>query len=199
MSEIIKDIVGYEGRYQISNKGRVFSMPNSSRTGIRELKPDVDKRKHTSYHRVTFSINGKTKRFSVHRLVAEAFIPNPDNKPFINHIDNNGLHNFNTNLEWSTHKENMQHSIKQGRQDKVRRLGGIATGKLQEKKKLQELTSILGSRLITTEVINKRRYVKFTCKHCQNIFNRRSDSPWIQRGGVCSDCYRKDEDMVWAA
>ena len=55
-----------------------------------------------------------TERFQVHRLVAEAFIPNPENKPFINHIDNNGLNNHIENLEWCTHKENTKHSLKNG-------------------------------------------------------------------------------------
>lgn len=191
MSEIIKDIVGYEGRYQVSNKGRVFSLPNSSRRGIRELKPLVDKRKYTSYHRVTFSQNGKIERVLVHQLVARAFIPNPDNKPQINHKDNNGLHNFDSNLEWVTCKENMQHSAKQGRQDVVRKLGGLATGKLQEAEKLRELTALLGNRLLHTEVIKKRRYAKFICKHCQNTFNRRSDSPSVKRGGICRDCVNR--------
>ena len=191
MPEIIKDIVGYEGRYQVSNKGRIFSLPNSSRKGIRELKPWVDKRKHTSYHRVTFSQNGKIERVLVHQLVARAFIPNPDNKPYVNHKDNNGLHNYDSNLEWVTNKENMQHSAKQGRQDVVRKLGGLATGKLQEAEKLRELVALLGNRLLHTEVIKKRRYVKFICKHCQNIFNRRSDSPSIKRGGICRDCVNR--------
>lgn len=198
MKEIFKDIVGYEGRYQVSNKGRVISLPNKIYKKVQELKYDVSKRKHTSYRRVTFSLNGKIKRFQVHQLVAAAFIPNPDNKPHVNHIDNNGLNNKVTNLEWTTYKENMAHSAKQGRQDNVRHLGGVATGKIQEERKLKELSALLGSRLISTEVIKKRRYVVFTCKHCQNSFRRRSDSPWVVRGGICRDCY-KDEDMVWAA
>ncbi len=198
MLECIKDIADYEGRYQVSNKGKVLSLPNSSRKGIRELKADVMVKKRTSYKRVTLSMGGKIKRIFVHRLVAQAFIPNPGNKPHINHIDNDGMNNSVTNLEWVTHKENMEHSTKQGRQDNNRLLGGIATGKLQEKAKLLLLKSLLGSRLLSTKVIKKRRYVTFMCKHCQNTFNRRSDSPWVKRGGICSDCY-KDEDMVWAA
>lgn len=108
------------------------------------------------------------------------------------------INNFDTNLEWVTPVENMKHSVKQGRQDKVHILGGLATAKIQEKIILEKLKNFLGSRLVSSEVINKRRYVTFTCKHCQNTFRRRSDSPWIVRGGICRDCY-KDEDMVWTA
>lgn len=191
MQETIKDIEGYEKRYAVSDLGIIYSYPNKFRKGIRILKQDVSKRKYTSYRRVTFSLHGKTKRFSVHRLVGKAFIPNPDNKKFINHIDNNGENNIVSNLEWCTHKENMKHSAKQGRQDKVKHLGGIANGKIQNKKAKCKIKILLRHRLIDFVKVNKRLHVKFKCKYCGNIFIRRTDSPWIQRGGICTDCYRE--------
>nr|DAE11592.1 MAG TPA: homing endonuclease [Siphoviridae sp. ct2vX3] len=59
-------------------------------------------------------INGKPKRFRVHRLVAEAFIPNPENKPYVNHIDGNRQNNNINNLEWVTPAENTQHAVNTG-------------------------------------------------------------------------------------
>jgi len=203
MSEEIRDIAGYEGRYAISNTGRVISYPNGSRKGVRELKQErLKAHEPVIYRRVTLSVNGQTTRFFVHRLVAAAFIPNPENKPFINHINNNGEFNYATNLEWCTAKENMAHSSKQGRQDKGRSLGGKATQKKRQPKIMQKLKNLLGDRLIST-VIKPRsttssRWVTYRCKYCGNVFHKRADTPAIQRGGVCTDCYR-DEDMVWTA
>lgn len=62
------------------------------------------------YHRITLSQNNIQKRFQTHRLVAEYFIPNPDNKPCVNHIDGNGMNNNVSNLEWCTYSENERHS-----------------------------------------------------------------------------------------
>ena len=66
------------------------------------------------YQHVTLQINGKPKRFRVHRLVAEAFIPNPENKPYVNHIDGNRQNNNINNLEWVTPAENTQHAVNTG-------------------------------------------------------------------------------------
>ena len=117
-----KDIQGYEGIYQISSTGIVKKLAQlkplyKGQSHLKEkiLKQDITKRNHTSYARVTLCYKGKTERISVHRLVATHFIPNPHNKPHINHIDNNGLNNCVDNLEWCTHSENMIHAHKQNR------------------------------------------------------------------------------------
>ena len=147
MLEEFKDILGYENLYQVSNLGRIKSLPKSDGNGKRTriLKLETVIKEHTSYQRVTLSRNGKVQRYQVHRLVAEAFIPNADNKPLINHIDNNGLNNSIKNLEWCTQIENMQHSAKQGRQDNARRLGGLAAGKIKKDKALNKYTSFVNS------------------------------------------------------
>ena len=195
MKEMIKDIKGYEGRYQITNKGRVFSYPNSSRKGYRELKQDRSKRKNTTYRRITLCVNGKTKRFQVHQLVGLHFIPNPNNKPFMNHLDNDGENNWETNLEWCTQKENMQHSVKQGRQEGIGSIGGTANAIIIKKQVLKKLTVILGDRLLANEVRQRTsttsRFITYRCKYCGNKYTRRSDAPAILRGGVCTDCFRK--------
>lgn len=127
-----KDIKGYEGYYQISTSGSVKALARSvkNKNGSLQnypeklLKPDVMPRNNTTYLRVTLSKGHKTKRYQLHRLVAKAFIPNPENKEFVNHIDNNGLNNNLENLEWCTHSENMLHAQAQGRLFESQSKGG---------------------------------------------------------------------------
>ena len=106
--EIWRDIKGYEGLYQVSNLGRVKSLGNGCSNASKEriLKPFIDNREGKGYLRVTLCKNGKTKRFQVHRLVAEAFIPNPNNLPFINHKSEIKSQNNVENLEWCDQKYN---------------------------------------------------------------------------------------------
>lgn len=173
MTEIWKPIQNFEGIYEVSSYGRIKSLARKDSTGNgnrnteRLLKPDLNTKKSMKYYRVTLCKNGKTTRFSVHRLVAEHFIPNPDNKLFVNHIDNNGLNNHIENLEWVTHSENMEHSAKQGRQDKVRLLGGYANAAINQRKAEQFYRQILGHRFIRTFTVNKRRKIELYCEHCK--------------------------------
>lgn len=100
MEEVWKDIAGYEGLYQVSNFGRVKSLPKMC--GIRQdygriLKPFTNK---DGYLVATLSLNNKYKHFQVHRLVAEAFVSNPFNLPCINHKDLCVSNNCADNLEW---------------------------------------------------------------------------------------------------
>jgi hypothetical protein len=112
MEEIWKDIPGFENLYQVSNLGRVKSLPklhklkNSSYTSKERLLKQH--KNNQGYLRV----NLNKKRCFVHRLVAQAFIPNINNKPFINHIDCNPLNNNVNNLEWCTPQENVDYMIK---------------------------------------------------------------------------------------
>ena len=101
--EIWKDIEGYEGLYQISNKGRVKSLGNNKnrKEKILSCKPN-----NKGYLRVNLYKNGKKKHFSVHRLVAIAFIPNPNNLLEVNHKDENKENNHVKNLEWCTSEYN---------------------------------------------------------------------------------------------
>lgn len=106
MTELWKDIEGYEGLYQISNLGNVKN--------LRTEKVKVSSIANTGYKSITLYKNRTKKTFSVHRLVAQAFIPNPDNKPQVNHKDSNKINNCVDNLEWVTSKENIQHIISLG-------------------------------------------------------------------------------------
>ena len=98
MNEEWRDIEGYEGLYQVSNLSRVRSL-NYNKTGqIKEL----SYAKRRGYLGVTLYKNGKPKTFTVHRLVARMFIPNPNNYPQVNHKDENKINNNVSNLEWCT-------------------------------------------------------------------------------------------------
>lgn len=116
--EIWKTIDGYPN-YAISNKGRVLSkrryidMPNGGKRLI-EAKLLTLSINHKGYYRVQLCRKGIYKLFFVHRLVANAYIQNIENKPQVNHIDGNKLNNCVENLEWSTNSENQKHAIKLG-------------------------------------------------------------------------------------
>lgn len=104
MEEIWKDIVGYEGLYQVSNLGRV-------KNNIKLLSTKVVS---SGYPSVMLCKSGKSKRQRIHRLVLDAFVPNIENKPNGNHIDGDKSNNLLHNLEWVTVSENSKHAIKLG-------------------------------------------------------------------------------------
>jgi hypothetical protein len=108
MREIFTDIEGFEGKYQVSNLGNVKSLNYIGTKRAKNLKPV---KHHLGYMIVKL---GAKKWCMVHTLVAKAFIPNPENKCFVNHIDGNKANNKVTNLEWVTSKENMNHAISTG-------------------------------------------------------------------------------------
>ena len=110
-----RDVIGYEGLYQVSNLGRVKSLPKYSNSkGYPELRKEKILKpyitgKYRNYCTVRFI---DKKAYKVHRLVALAFIPNPNNYPIVNHKDENAANNRADNLEWCTNAYNVKYSAK---------------------------------------------------------------------------------------
>ena len=108
MKEVLKTYKfhGKETKYKVSNNGDVYSFKNNRK---RKLKPT---KTGNGYLKVRLSIDGTVYNILIHRMVAETFIPNPHNKPEVNHKDGNKKKNKVTNLEWATRKENADHAYK---------------------------------------------------------------------------------------
>ena len=111
--EVWKPVAGYEGSYEVSSFGRVRSLERSEFIGpyIRLRKGKIMRQKLTKYGylEVTLFKNNKPSTKKVHRLVAEAFLPNPDNLPEVNHRDEDKTNNAVWNLEWCSSKYNMNY------------------------------------------------------------------------------------------
>jgi hypothetical protein len=124
MKEFWKPVPGYEGLYEASNLGNIRS---PERITFREKNPLSILKAHNlkpsiqimpggyKRYRVNLYKDKKSRTIHWHKIIALTFIPNPLNKPMINHIDNNPLNNNINNLEWCTNAENLKHSARQGR------------------------------------------------------------------------------------
>jgi hypothetical protein len=130
--EVWKQIPGFED-YSVSTWGRVRrETPGINTYAGKILKPG----KARNYLYVIIYSSGKTKRFTIHRLVAENFLPNPDDKPQVDHIDNNKENNNVVNLKWATALENTGRSWKEGSHEKLKGSGN-GNSKLTEKQVLE--------------------------------------------------------------
>ena len=132
--EIWKEIKDTNGRYFISNKGRVKSLARKKEKILKErISPD-------GYVWYNLFINGKGKTMRANRLVALAFIKNPENKNTVNHIDGNKKNNNVTNLEWATRSEQMEHAYKLGLKQPVQ--GDLQGSSVLTEKEVKEIRKI---------------------------------------------------------
>lgn len=111
MQEIWKPVKNYENLYEVSNTGKIKSLSYNHQKTPKIMKPTINS---AGYYKVELYKNGKSNIFSIHRLVAESFIENPNNYPCVNHIDCNKKNNNVSNLEWVTHKQNSYHAMQNG-------------------------------------------------------------------------------------
>lgn len=123
MEEVWKNIKGFEGSYQVSNYGNVRGIDRILKDGRfwkgRTLKPGSNGKGYLYVH---FNLNGKN--YLIHRLVAEAFLPNPNNYPEVNHIDEDKSNNKVDNLEWCDHKYNNNYGSRNKRMLETRNRNG---------------------------------------------------------------------------
>ena len=144
-----RDIPGYEGRYQVSSMGRVKSLPKYKCYRDRILKGNKDK---DGYMSVTLCPNAKKRKvYRVHKLVAMAFIPNPNGYPEIDHINTNPSDNYVDNLRWVTHQMNIMNPItreKKSLASKGRTFSEETLRKMSEAKKGRKLSKHVVDMLI---------------------------------------------------
>ena len=162
MQEIWVDIKGYEGLYQASNLGNIKSLLTS-----KILKATINS---SGYFKVELHKKGKTKVLYVHRLIASAFIPNPENKPQVNHKNGDKLCNSIDNLEWVTRSENQKHAIKNGLRSPSPMLGRF--GKLNHNSKSILQCDVSGNIIRKWDSIAEAsRYYGCNCSSISNVLN----------------------------
>lgn len=164
MEEIWKDIEGFEGLYQVSNLGRVKSLDRyvESRGHLIYRKGVIRKPFDTTgYYSVTLNKDRKETTFQVHRLVAQAFIPNPNDLPVVNHLDGRKTNNCIDNLEWTTYAENSKHAVETGLVDVIAsKINGLkAIDVIAIRVKCEDTQQVFES------VVAAERYIKSECIH----------------------------------
>lgn len=171
-----RDIEGYEGLYQISSEGRVKSLKriarNNHTVNSKIRKPKIDK---DGYCCVSLWIDGVSKEHFIHRLVAQAFVPNPENKPCIDHINTDRTDNRAENLRWCTHKENTNNPI-------------------SREKFLQNRYRVEGERRISIYKPTKEAVDKMAEKHKKPV-GMYKDGNLIKRFDSAADAEREDNNL----
>ena len=152
-NEIWKPIEGTDGMYEVSNTGKVRSLNYLGRGITKELKPW----KNGGYRRINLIVAGKKKNFLLHRMVAEAFIPNPDNKPEVNHKDGDKWNNSVANLEWATRRENITHADETGL--RVNSIEALRTHNSNERKPIIATNVITGEEILFESIQSAQRAI----------------------------------------
>lgn len=178
MQEEWRDIEGYEGLYQVSDLGRVRSLRHKTTMILRQTA------KSRGYKYVQLQVNGVYWTIGVHRLVAVAFIPNPENKPQVDHIDGNPSNNSITNLRWATQTENMNNPVTQTR---------IREATLGAKNPFYGKSHTENTKQILSKLVSKRTGAKnpfYGRKHSDEA--RRKMSEYRKTTGIKVSQYAKD-------
>lgn len=165
-TEIWKPVKGYEGLYEISNFGRVKSLGNDKSRKEKILKPIKDK---GGYLYVGLCRDGKGKWFKVHRLVAEAFLPNPEGFEQVNHKDENKSNNCSSNIEWCSHKYNSNYGTRTKRQ-------AAALSKAVEASKFPDFSEICLRFSSTMEAKRNGYDSGSVSKCCRGCFHREGNN-----------------------
>ena len=142
-----KDISGFNGLYQVSDQGRIKSFIVSKKGRV--MKFDTVSRR---YNYIGLRLGMIQKNYVVHRLVANAFIENPENKPQINHKDGNKLNNYVENLEWCSASENMKHACKTGLITPPRLKGPDHPRALLNQKQVNIIKAMKGMEILQKEI-----------------------------------------------
>ena len=135
-----KPVKGYEGLYEVSDEGAVKSLPKKAGRRNQPEKLSATFINRIGYVCVNLYKDNHQKQVRVHRLVAEAFIPNPENLPCVNHIDGNKLNNHVYNLEWCTQSENAKHAFQTGLRTGMQGESHPMYGKKHSKETLEKLS-----------------------------------------------------------
>lgn len=185
-SEIWVDAVGYEGLYQVSNLGRIRSL-HFIKKGYKILKPQVSP---SGYYLVDLCKDKKSKMQSLHRLIAKTFIPNPDNKPYIDHIDRNPLNNRINNLRWCTQKENCNNDLTKLYRDETKYYKKglvLATEKSISKSKTPIIQVDLEGNIVNEfeSIADASRTLGYSgsciCRCCKGTYNVYKNCKWFYK------------------
>ena len=170
--EVLRYIPGYEGEYLISNLGNVYSESKPYRNQHGACSRWRPRKKmsfiycQSGYYEVTLKSKGKSEMFLVHRLVAQSFVPNPNNYPEVNHIDGNRLNNVFSNLEWTTRRGNLSHAKRHDPRALSRFFG---VGYRNKKDKYYARVSVKGKRFylgsFSSEIDAAKAYDAFILKN----------------------------------
>ena len=154
--EVWKEIEGFDGKIFVSNQGKIKSDLRNERI----LKSQVDTK---GYHRVSITVKKEKRTLKIHREVAKAFLPNPNNLPQVNHIDGNKNNNSVENLEWVTNRENALHALSNGLWDNV-----IKGAKAENEKRKKPVIATNGNKTLEFEsVLSAERY--FNSRHIVDV------------------------------
>lgn len=164
-NEIWKPVPEYAGYYEVSNLGRIRRI----KTG-KILKGYLNE-----YYRVVLTVDSKGKDYSVHRLVAMTFIPNPENKPDVNHIDGNKLNNRVDNLEWTTRSENMKHAYRTG----LYKNGGGMAGKQHTEESRNKMSDTIRNAFTAPKYLLKAE------AHRKHLSEARKGKSYVNNGIEC--------------